>query len=75
MFYGFEECFRDNGIPESDIENVMRWAFGEDYKRVDCRDIGSKWRELHPDVMILDSTLVEDAAAIIAREWRKQEAA
>lgn len=60
-------------LVEAGVENVddcLRWAFGEDYKQLEQRDLDDRWRQRHSDLFIIRGAddLVE-ATRRIADAW------
>lgn len=61
------------GVPESEIEDCLEWAFGEDWETLTLADSLNRWNERHEDKLhIYPSEEVMSAIRKIGRtylEW------
>lgn len=72
MAYGWsgpvERVLIESGV--DNVDDCLSWAFGEDYKKLEQRELDDQWRQRHIDLFIIRGTddLVESTRKI-AKAW------
>lgn len=68
----WEKALFESGIRVEDINECMRWAFGEGWESRNIYGSHLLWNELHPDLFKLNDTdVLVDSLKRIAAEYKK----
>jgi len=49
----FSAWLIETGVPENEVIDCMRWAFGEDYYSTERRMMPDSWNQRHRDVFVM----------------------
>jgi len=72
-FLSYELALMEAGVPTSNLEDCMRWAFGEDWGILRIQQIDEVWNSRHDDLFQIPGTeLIITAFEKIGKAYIKE---